>query len=116
MPKEKKVLEPPLIEPPAVSYRTVEVTRGTIEHEVIVTGTYEFTTQYSVYFSYKGGRLERLPVIYGEDVVAGQLVAEMEADSLISDIELQRIAVEKAEILLTKRKAQDDRLEIRLAL
>ncbi len=115
VPKERKILEPPLIDPPAVTYRTVEVTRGVIEQEVIVTGTYEYTTQYSLSFTYKGGRLERLPVRYGDDVTVGRLVAELEAGTLLTDIELQKIAVERAEIILTKRRVQDDRLDVRLA-
>ena len=115
LPKEEQALEPPLIEPPAPTYRTVEVVRGPIEHEVIVTGTYEFTTQYSVYFTYKGGRLQSLQVKYSDDVKRGQLIAEIEADSLLTDIELQEISVDRAEIMLTKRKIEENRLEIRLA-
>ena len=114
-PSEEKVLEPPLIEPPEITYRTVPIARGTIEHELIVTGTYEFTTQHSVYFTYRGGRLENLYVQYAEVVAEGELIAEIEADSLLSDIELQEISVEKAEINLTRRQVDGNRLDVRVA-
>ena len=39
-PKEEEVLAPPLIEPPEITYETLEATRGTIEKKITASGTF----------------------------------------------------------------------------
>jgi multidrug efflux pump subunit AcrA (membrane-fusion protein) len=91
LPREEAQLPPPLIEPAEVQYRSVEVERGNIEQSVRAVGNLVSTLQAELSFQERGGYLRRLYVRVGDEVRAGQLLAELETDdirNLISQEEL----------------------------
>lgn len=120
-PKEEEVLAPPIKEPEKVSYQTIEVKTGTIERIVKCTGAFVSVSQMDVAYKDRGGRLKAIPVKIGDKVKAGDLVAELETDTVASDIQLQEIAVKKCQIAYDRIKTRleidggGDRSELELA-
>lgn len=102
LPKEEKVLTPPLVKPPEISYNTFKVIRDDIELAVLATGYFVSNHQSDVYFKNQGGRLKGLYPQIGDDVAKGQIVAELFSENLESQIEQQRITVKKLEINVDK--------------
>jgi multidrug efflux pump subunit AcrA (membrane-fusion protein) len=98
LPKEEKVLTPPLVKPPEISYNTFKVIRDDIELAVLATGYFVSNHQSDVYFKNQGGRLKGLYTQIGDEVAKGALVAELFSENLASQIEQQRINVKKLEI------------------
>ncbi len=109
-PREEKMLEPPLIETPEVTYDVMRVERGTIEKKIIGSGTFVSVDQVNHYFRYRGGRLKVYHTGIGEEVAKGDLLAELHTDKVENDIEQQRLLLRKTEIQYQKLKmaAQDD--------
>jgi macrolide-specific efflux system membrane fusion protein len=97
-PKEEKVLAPPLLAQPDVSYTTVTVKKGTIESRTTVTADFVSVTQTPSFFSYGGSRLKRTLVRLGDDVKPGALLAELDTGSLENRIAQQKIILRKAQV------------------
>ena len=116
LPKEDRILAPPLIEPAPITYRTVTAQLGTIERRITVSGSFIFPTQIALRFGARGGRLSALHTALGESVVAGQLLAELDTDSLRLDIARQQLRVERAQVTSDRlNAARADRYQIRIA-
>jgi multidrug efflux pump subunit AcrA (membrane-fusion protein) len=98
-PKEEKVLAPPLISAPEVTYSAVEAKKGTIESKVVGTAYFVALEQTNLFFRYRGGRLKKVAVGMGDEIKAGALVAELDTGSLENRIAQQRILVRKAQII-----------------
>lgn len=98
LPKEEEVLAPPIKEPPKVTYETEEVKTGTIERKIMGTGYFVSTLQQDLYFKYNSGRLKGLFVNEGDKVKKGALIAELDTDSLESQIKQQEIALRLAQM------------------
>ena len=98
LPKEEDVISPPLVEPETVTYTTQPVTRGSISSRLNSTGNFVSTTQYEVSFEERGGYLSEIYVSPGQYVEKGQILAELDVDSLKAQIVQQQYAVEKAQI------------------
>jgi macrolide-specific efflux system membrane fusion protein len=115
-PKEEKVLAPPMISPPSVSYATVEAKKGTIESKTTVNGDFVPADQTTLYFRFSGGRLLRITVRLGDQVKPGALVAELDNGSVANRIAQQKILVRKAELASERTVALGrDRFERELA-
>jgi len=97
-PREEKILAPPLIEAPEISYEVKEVERKTIEKTVMGSGTMVSVVQVDHYFEHRGGRLRAVYVRVGERVEAGDLVAVLHTENLEDEIEQQKLLLRKAEI------------------
>ena len=93
LPKEEEMLAPPLMEPPEITYEWREARIGTIVDDFRVTGSFVYTVQRDLSFRDRGGRLKAIYVGYGEEVYAGQLLAELDTDSLLYQISMQEINV-----------------------
>ncbi len=97
-PKEEEVLAPPIKVPDKITYETVEVKKGNIVSEIRVQGTFVSVSQKDLYYKDRGGRLEVVHVSLGDVVKKGDLIAELETDSIENDILLQEIALKRAQI------------------
>jgi membrane fusion protein, macrolide-specific efflux system len=97
-PKEEEVLAPPLKVPDQVTYETIEVRKGTIENTIRCTGTFASVSQKDLFYKERGGRLEELYVHFGDKVKKGEVIAQLETDTILSDIKLQEIELKKARI------------------
>jgi len=104
-PEEEEVLAPPIKVPATVSYNTVEVTRGTIENVIRCSGTFVSVSQKDLYFV-KGDRLKDIYVVQGQEVKKGELLAELETDSILNEIQLQEIALKRSQILYEDAKTR----------
>lgn len=103
-PKEEEVLAPPIRVPAEITYETLEVTRGNIENVIRVTGNFVSVNQKDVYFV-KSDRLKEIYVKPGQEVKKGDLLAELDNESLLNEIKLQEIALKRSQILCEESKA-----------
>ena len=108
LPTEEQVLAPPLIEPPKITYQTVDVKIGTIEKKIKVSGTFASVAQENLFFKFKGGNLKNLNVKLGDRVKKGDLLAELDTDSLLSQIKQQEISVKIQELNYNNEKSKAD--------
>lgn len=93
-PVEEDVLTPPLAEPEEIEYRTDEVRVGYIEDSIQRSAYFIPIMHENLYFSYRGGRMKEIHIKLGQNVKAGDLVAELLTDGLEREIELQSILVD----------------------
>jgi macrolide-specific efflux system membrane fusion protein len=97
-PKEEEVLAPPIKEPEKVNFETIQVKTGIIERNIRCTGTFVSVSQIDLYYKDRGGRLENLAVKLGDKVKKGRLIAQLETDAVENDMQLQEIALKRAQI------------------
>ncbi len=102
------MLAPPIKEPDKVSYETIEVKKGTIENVIRCTGTFASVSQKDLYYKERGGRLEEVFVHLGDKVKKGELLAQLETDTISNDIKLQEIEMKKAQIAYDSEKTRLD--------
>lgn len=110
------MLAPPLMEPPEITYEWYEAKRATIVDDFRVSGNFVYAKQENVYFRYRGGRLLKIYVNYADQVKTGQLLAELDTDSLKFQVAMQELTVQKAR-LMSERSALlgQDRIQQQLA-
>lgn len=99
-PPEEEILAPPLIEPQEVTYRTMEVTTGDIEQKLEVYANYTASLTASMLFEGQGGRVASIDAKLGQEVKQGDLLIELNSESLRRQIRQQEIEVEKARLNL----------------
>jgi len=106
LPVEEEALQPPLVEPAEEQLDIVEVSRGSIQ--TFLRGTANFVSSNVEELSFKesGGRLKSIHVKLGDEVEAGDLLAELETGDLAHEIDLQRLNVERVQLLY--RQALND--------
>lgn len=99
LPVEEVALQPPLIEPAEEELDYVEVTKGDIQTFLKGTANFVSSTTETLSFKGSGGRLKSINVTVGQEVKAGELLAELEGtDDLDLQINLQRLNVERANL------------------
>lgn len=103
-PDEEEVLAPPLIETPKISYTTVDVTKGNIEKKISVSGSFTSEHLENLYFKFRGGYLKSVNANLGDKVNAGDVIAELDTDSLVSQIKQQEITVRINELRYESKK------------
>ena len=108
-PREEEVLAPPIKEPDKVTYETVVVKKGTIENTIRCTGAFVSVSQKDLFYKDRGGRLKEVYVVLGDKVKKGDLMAELETETIVNDIQIQEITLKKAQLLYDNAKT---RLEI----
>ncbi len=118
-PKEEEVLAPPIKVPDKITYDTVEVKKGTIENIIRCTGNFVSVSQKDLYYV-KGDRLKEMYVVLGQEVKKGDLLAELETDAIINEIQLQELALQRSQILYDDAKARYEivggsRMELEMA-
>lgn len=92
-PKEEEVLAPPLIETPKISFTTMDVKSGNIERKISVNGTFTSAHLENLYFKFRGGYLKTVNAKLGDIVSKGDMLAELDTDSLVSQIKQQEITL-----------------------
>ncbi len=97
-PTEEDQLEPPLVKPQSVTYTTVPVERGDVIVKRSGSGSFVSISQYNLSFEERGGFLKEIYVRPGDTVEKGQLIAELDTDSLLKSIQIQKLNVERAQI------------------
>ena len=106
IPKEEEVLAPPIKEPEKVVFNTVEAKLSSIEDYIECTGTYVSAYQQDVFYSERGGRIKEIYIKEGNQVLAGDVLVEIDTSNLEKDIVFQEINLKKAQISFDKMKSQ----------
>jgi membrane fusion protein, macrolide-specific efflux system len=95
IPNEEGTLAPVLRKPPEVKYETETVKKGTIEDKLIVPGQFVSIKQVSQCFKDKGGYLKAVHFKAGDNVKAGDVIAELYTDDIEGQIARQQLSIEK---------------------
>lgn len=104
LPAEKE-LQPPLIQPAEDKYEVVKAATGDIQTALTGMGTFVSDKVESLAFKESGGRIKAMTVKLGDQVKAGDLLAELETGDLELQLKLQRLSVERVELL--ERQARE---------
>jgi multidrug efflux pump subunit AcrA (membrane-fusion protein) len=107
LPQEEQILAPPLLATPDIEYRVITAEPGVIEDRVTVGGVFIYPSQHSLKFRFRSGPLRAIYVGYGDDVVPGQLIADLDTDSLELAVRRQEIHLRKAELAVELAQARD---------
>ena len=105
LPEEEEELAPPLMDPITIKYETQALTRGTLIQQLRISGSFYPEVQRNLSFEKQGGRLKSILVSTGQNVKAGDVIAELDAESLVSSIWIQEKAVQKAQLSVTRLQA-----------
>ena len=103
-PEEEKVLAPPLIEPPEISYDVMEAKRGTIEKKINGSGSFVAIEQVNMFFKHRGGRIKAIHVKMGDKVKKGDLLAELDTGTLENEIKQQKIRLQQTRLRYSQAK------------
>jgi membrane fusion protein, macrolide-specific efflux system len=95
-----------IIETSTVKYNTTKVIRESISY-IAQDKEAQFTASdpTNLYFTNNSGRLKRLYVVVGDKVKKGQVLAELDTDSLKIQIQLQELNIQKLNLSYEKMKA-----------
>jgi multidrug efflux pump subunit AcrA (membrane-fusion protein) len=105
LPAEEEILEPPMVEPSKVDYKTKPVERGDLVSQLSMSSFFFSNKQQSLSFEQTSGRLKDVYVKMGDTVKVGDVIADLEASSLAMQIQLQEINVEKSKLSLAQLRA-----------
>ncbi len=105
-PKEEEVLAPPIKVPDEISYETIDVKRGTIENTIRCSGSFVSVSQKDLFFEDRGGRLKEVYAVLGQNVKKGDVLAEIDTENIVNDINLQELAVKRSQLLYDDSKAR----------
>lgn len=96
---DEQALQPPLIQPTEEQFDAVDAAKGNIQ--TFLRGNATFTSAAVETLSYKesGGRLKSINVELGQEVKAGDLIAELETGDLDVQVKLQKLNVERVQLL-----------------
>jgi membrane fusion protein, macrolide-specific efflux system len=103
-PDEEEVLAPPLIETPKVTFTTIDVKKGNIEKKISVNGSLTSAHLENLFFKFKGGYLRAINASLGNKINIGDIIAELDTDSLISQIKQQEISLRINELRYEAKK------------
>ena len=98
LPQEEDILEIPLLEAREVEYQTLEVEKGEIISYVSASGTFESAKQAGCFFEYKSGRLGAIYVGFRDEVKEGDILAELDTDTLKREERTQYYNLQKAKL------------------
>lgn len=97
-PQEEEVLAPPLKASQEVTYKTVKVELGTIEKKIDATAYFISDAQTGVSFQYKGGRIAAIYVKTGDVVKAGDVLLQLDTESLENQLFQQQMSLERLKL------------------
>ncbi len=98
LPKEDERLSPPIIESKATEYKTEAVTYGTVSKDVNVFGSFKPVNEIAYSFKYLGGTFLQFFVNKNDDIVVGQIIAELDTGDLDKDIRDGEINLKRAQL------------------
>lgn len=102
LPREEAVLQPPLIQPVQEKLDLVEAARGSIQTSLKGTATFISSNVKALSFTESGGQMKSVNVALGAQVKAGDLLAELETDDLELQVRLQKLNVERVQLLYSE--------------
>lgn len=105
MPKEERILAPPLVEAPEIEYDTIEASKGSIVNSIRKTGSFVAVEQISVHYKNLSGRIASLNVKNGDLVKEGDILATLETDDLEYRIKKQELSLQKSELAYERIKS-----------
>jgi membrane fusion protein, macrolide-specific efflux system len=107
LPADEEVLASPvqLKEPEAAKINTEKAKRGNITRKVSFWGEFLSPSQYDLSFVYMG-RLKNVYAAAGDNVKAGQILAELESDNLDSQLETLEINLQRAQLNYDRIKTE----------
>ncbi len=108
--ESKKMGEEKAGEVMEVQVRAAEVGLGTVEDKLSLTGDIEPQHEVTVY-SKVSGKVERIAVDIGDKVKKGELIAEIEKEKLILQVERLEASLEAAEINVKKLRKDYERIK-----
>ncbi|WP_425414597.1 efflux RND transporter periplasmic adaptor subunit [Paenibacillus harenae] len=115
LPIEEEALQPPLIQPAEEELDIVDAAKGNIQTFLKGTANFVSASMDSLSFKESGGRLKSINVTVGQEVKAGDLLAELETGDLELQIRLQRLNVERAQLQYKQARASGaNETELRL--
>lgn len=116
LPKEEKLLEPPLKIPSRVTYEEVAAKRGDIVKRLVVEAYFTARDEQSLYFVDREGYLSRIYTTMGDKVKKGDILVELDVGDLETQIELNKISLDRASIRAERLKLMSaDKYELQLA-
>jgi len=98
LPKEEEILAPPLKSVEEVQYKTIKVEKGTIEKKINATAYFISDLQTDVSFESRGGRIEYIYVKTGDMVKKGDVLIQLEKETLENQIFQQKVSLEKLKL------------------
>lgn len=108
MPQEEAELLPPITEPKKIEYKTQKVETGDIEKKISAQANIVSEKQYNLSFEYRGGYLKEIYYNVGDFVKEGEIIAELDNDSLLSQLERQKLQLRRAEVAYNEAYKSDD--------
>lgn len=104
LPAEEEALPPPLVKPASEKFDVVEVAKGNIS--TFLRGTAHVAASKTINLSFResGGRVKQMQAKLGAEVKAGEVLVELETGDLDLQARLQRLNVERAELMLADAK------------
>ncbi|PZD93860.1 efflux transporter periplasmic adaptor subunit [Paenibacillus sambharensis] len=112
LPKEEEEEVLPEITPPQISKKPeYEVTTTTLESRVQGTGKLMSMQEETLYFTLDGMRLKGLNVKAGDQVKAGQLIAELDVEEKQKQLRQKRLQFRKAEVTMKETLRKRDEME-----
>lgn len=111
-PEEEELLAPPIDDSGEVTYTTETIKRGDITNKVSGTGSVNSQTQYNLAFTHQGGYLKTVNVKLGQQVSAGEVLAELDTDSIKNDLRKKELEVEKLQMQLENLQNSSANLEL----
>ncbi|MFW6291368.1 MAG: efflux RND transporter periplasmic adaptor subunit [Spirochaetota bacterium] len=116
LPQEEEILAPPLAEPPQISYRTEAVSRGSLQDTIRAFGSFVSGSQSDLFFDRRGGRLQTMHVSIGDEVAAGDLIADLYTDNIEAEIAQAELDLRRAELALDRARSENgDRFTLEFA-
>lgn len=96
---DEETLQPPLIQPAQEQFDAVVAAKGNIQTSLKGNATFVSAKVETLSFKGNGGRLKSINVKLGDQVKAGDLLAELETGDLDLQLKLQRLNLERAGLL-----------------
>ncbi len=98
LPKEEKLLPPPLIEPEKPKYDTVKVERTDLRKELTGSAKFQYVRQIDLAFRPNGGLVHRIHVRANDKVKKGDVLVELDIGNIESQMNSAKTSLEKARI------------------
>ena len=115
LPQEEDLLPFDLLQPADVTFTTMPVERGSIQHVLRDQSIAVSAVFYNLTFENRSGYLVEMNVTMGQAVEEGDVLARLDTGNLELDIRRQEIFVEKSEINLTEARRSGSWFSMRQA-
>ncbi|MCK5811447.1 MAG: hypothetical protein KAG94_00985 [Clostridiales bacterium] len=98
LPKEDERLSPPIIESKSTEYKTEAVEYGTVSKDVSTFGSFRPINEIAYSFEHLGGSFLQFFVSKNDEIVAGQVIAELDTGNLDKDMRDEEIELKRAQL------------------